>query len=32
MQGTMWAAKSPTSHYGVVDVRPVVMREAEVGA
>jgi len=27
-----WAAKIPTARYGVVEVRPVVMREAEVGA
>jgi hypothetical protein len=31
-EATAWAAKIPTARYGVVEVRPVVMREAEVGA
>jgi hypothetical protein len=31
-EAATWAAKIPTARYGVVEVRPVVMREAEVGA
>jgi hypothetical protein len=31
-EATTWAARIPTARYGVVEVRPVVMREAEVGA
>jgi hypothetical protein len=27
-----WAARIPSASYGAVEVRPVVMREAEVGA
>jgi hypothetical protein len=31
-EAATWAAKIPTARYGVVEVRPVVMREAEVSA
>jgi hypothetical protein len=31
-EAATWAAKIPSARYGVVEVRPVVMREAEVGA
>ncbi|HEY2073773.1 MAG TPA: YciI family protein [Gaiellaceae bacterium] len=27
-----WAGKIPSSRYGTIEVRPIVMREAEVGA
>ncbi|MDE3025806.1 MAG: hypothetical protein KGI93_09570, partial [Acidobacteriota bacterium] len=27
-----WAAKIPSARYGGIEVRPVVMRQAEVGA
>ena len=31
-EATTWAAKIPSARHGAVEVRPVVMREAEVGA
>jgi hypothetical protein len=31
-EATTWAARIPTARYGVVEVRPVVIQEAEVGA
>jgi hypothetical protein len=31
-EAATWAAKIPSARHGAVEVRPVVMREAEVGA